>query len=154
MDIIFSLISSCNIALILFKVFLIYSILKVHGPTFQNQFILFHLKNHLSKVINAKFELNSQAVWIYSVQSNFSDLQLPVSYCASLIMVIIIRYVNVFINIFQTENISAVKFGTGFEKNISFLVISKISKCLEKILSAFLLIGLPELGIYCALHNL
>ena len=32
---------------------------------------------------------------------------------------------NVFINIFQTEHFLAVKFSTGYEKNMGYLVIAK-----------------------------
>ena len=56
----------------------------------------------------------------------FCILQLPISYCVSLIMVTITRHI--FIDIFQTEHFSAVKFAMGYEKNISFLVIAKIFK--------------------------
>ena len=57
-----------------------------------------------------------------------------VLYCVSLIMVTITRHV--FINIFQMEHFSAVKFTMGYEKNMSFLVIPKspkVSKKVEKI---------------------
>ena len=52
----------------------------------------------------------------------------------SLIMVTITRHV--FINTFQTERFSAVKFIMGYEKNMSFLVIPKspnVGKNVEKI---------------------
>ena len=35
---------------------------------------------------------------------------------------------HIFINIFQTEHFSAVKFAMGYEKNVSFLVIAKSPK--------------------------
>ena len=48
-------------------------------------------------------------------------------YCVSLNMVTITRHV--FINIFQTEHFSSVKFAMGYEKNImSFFFNSKVSK--------------------------
>ena len=50
-------------------------------------------------------------------------IQLPISYCVSLIMVTITRHV--FINIFQTEHFLAVKFSMGYVKNMTFLVIAK-----------------------------
>ena len=37
-----------------------------------------------------------------------------------------------FINIFQMEHFSAVKFAMGYEKNISFLVIAKYPKVRKK----------------------
>ena len=39
---------------------------------------------------------------------------------------------HVFINIFQTEHFSAVKFAMGYEKNMSFLVIGKSPKVWKK----------------------
>ena len=39
---------------------------------------------------------------------------------------------NIFINIFQMENFSAVKFAIGYEKNMSFLVIPKYAKVEKK----------------------
>ena len=74
-------------------------------------------KNH-SKDVNLKFQLvNGQAV-----------LYITVAYIlrCKLIMVTITRYV--FINIFQTEDFSAVKFAIGYEKYMSFLVIAKSPK--------------------------
>ena len=44
----------------------------------------------------------------------------------SLIMVTITRHV--FINTFQTEHFSAVKFAMGYEKNMSFLVLPNLQK--------------------------
>ena len=41
---------------------------------------------------------------------------------------------HVFIDIFQTEHISAIKFDTGYEKNMSFLVIANSSKVEKKTL--------------------
>ena len=49
-----------------------------------------------------------------------------ISYCVSLIMVTITR--NVYINIFQMGQFSAVKFAMGYEKYMSFLVILKSLK--------------------------
>ena len=49
---------------------------------------------------------------------------------APLIMVTITRHV--FINIFQTKHFLAVNFSMGYEKNMSFLVIGKISKSLKE----------------------
>ena len=61
----------------------------------------------------------------------FCILQLPISYCVTLIMVTITGYD--FINIFQTEHFSAVKFATGYEKNMSFCVIPKSPKIWKKV---------------------
>ena len=52
------------------------------------------------------------------------------SYCVSLIMVTITRHI--FINIFKTEYISAMKFDRGNEKNMSFFVIPKFQKFEKK----------------------
>ena len=52
------------------------------------------------------------------------------SFCVSLIMVIITRHV--FINIFQMEHFSALKFAVGYEKNMNFLVIAKYPKVWKK----------------------
>ena len=57
-------------------------------------------------------------------------LQLHTSYRASLIMVTIIRHV--FINIFQTEHFSAVKFAKSYEKQMSFPVIPKSPRVWKK----------------------
>ena len=46
-------------------------------------------------------------------------------------MVTITRHI--FINISETEQFSAVKFATGYEKNMSFLVITKSQKVWKKV---------------------
>ena len=89
---------------------------------------LFYLKNHHSKDVNFKFQLKRSSR--LDIRSNFFILQLPISYCVSLIMVTITR--QVFTNIFQMEHFSAVKFAMDYEKNMSSLVIPKISKSLKK----------------------
>ena len=66
----------------------------------------------------------------FRLKEQICVLQLPIPYCVSL-MVTIIRYV--FINIFQTECFSAVKFAMGYEKNMSFLVIPKSPKVWKKV---------------------
>ena len=72
-------------------------------------------------------------VKLFECTKQFCDLQLPTSYCVSLIMVTITRHI--FINIFQTENISTVKFDTGYEKKlIAILVIPKSPKVLKNAL--------------------
>ena len=40
---------------------------------------------------------------------------------------------HIFINIFQTKHLSAVKFAVGYEKNMSFLEIAKSSKVWNKV---------------------
>ena len=40
---------------------------------------------------------------------------------------------HIFINIFQTEYFSTVKFDMGYDKNVSFLVISKSLIVLKKV---------------------
>ena len=55
-------------------------------------------------------------------------MQLSVSYFVYklIIMVTVIRHI--FINFFQTEHFSAVKFAMGYERSMSFLVIPKSLK--------------------------
>ena len=89
---------------------------------------MFHLKNHHSKDVNLKFQLKWSCC--LDVRSNFVYLQLCISYCVSLIMVTITRHI--FINIFETEHFSAVKFDMGYEKNMNFLVIAKYPKVKKK----------------------
>ena len=48
-----------------------------------------------------------------------------------MIMVTITRHI--FINIFQTQHFSAMKFNMGYEKNMSFLVIPKSPKVGKKL---------------------
>ena len=54
-----------------------------------------------------------------------------IAYCVSLIMVTITKHI--FINIFQTEHLSALKYAKGYKKNMSFLVISKSPKVWKKL---------------------
>ncbi len=60
-------------------------------------------------------------------------LQLPISYCVSLIMVTITSHI--FISIFQTVRFSAVKFTRDNEKNMSFLLMPKSLKVWKNIWS-------------------
>ena len=62
----------------------------------------------------------------FGCMKQFCILQLPIPYCVSLIMVTITRHL--YINIFQTEHFSVVKFDMCYEKNMSFLVIPKSPK--------------------------
>ena len=74
------------------------------------------------------FIWNDQAVWMYKA---ILYIAVACILLLSLIMVTITRHI--FINIFQMEHFSAVKFAMGYEKNMSFLSCeSKISKSLKK----------------------
>ena len=64
-------------------------------------------------------------------QSNFVHCQLPIAYCVSLIMVKVTWHI--FIYIFQTEHLLAMKYGTDYEKNMSFLVIPRSLKIWKKL---------------------
>ena len=70
-----------------------------------------------------KFEISVKTVQPFGCMKQFCLLPLPTSYCVSLIMVTITRHI--FINIFQAECFSAVKFVMGYEKNMVFLLIKK-----------------------------
>ena len=70
---------------------------------------LFHLKNHPSKDVNFKFQLK---------QSRGLDVGSDFVYYSCL-------YLIVFINFFQMEHFSAVKFAMVMRKIMSFLVIAK-----------------------------
>ena len=62
------------------------------------------------------------------------NLYIAVAYiphCVSLVMVTINSHI--FINIFQTECFSAVKFDMGYEKKMSFVVIPKCQKVWKKV---------------------
>ena len=68
----------------------------------------------------------------FGCMKQFCIMQFTIPYCvSSLIMVTITRHV--FINIFQTESFSAVKFAMGYEKKKTFLVIPKSPKVWKKI---------------------
>ena len=89
----------------------------------------FHLKNHHTK--DVKFQISVETVKPFGFMKQFCILQLPISYCVSLIIVPITRQVST--NIFQPEHFSAVKFAMGCEKNMSFLVIGKSPKVWKKV---------------------
>ena len=82
---------------------------------------LFHLKNCPSKDVTLKFHLKLSSC--VDVQSN--SVYLFISYCVNLMVTIIS---HVFINIFQTEQFTTVKFAMGYEKIMSFLLIPKSPK--------------------------
>ena len=73
-----------------------------------------------------KFQISVEMVKPFGCTKQFSTLQLPISYSASLIIVTITRHV--FTNTFQRDHFSAVKFSMRYEKNMSFLVIAKSPK--------------------------
>ena len=69
---------------------------------------------------------------LFGSLKQFCILQLPmIPYCVSLIMVTLTRHD--FVNIFQMEHFSAVKFAKGYEKNISYLVTPKSPKVGQKL---------------------
>ena len=67
-----------------------------------------------------------EMVILFGCTVQFWVLQLPILYCVRLIMVT--RTTHIFINIFQTEQFSVVKFDMGYENNMSFLVIPNLQK--------------------------
>ena len=69
-------------------------------------------------------------VKLFGCTKQFCILQLPIFYIISLIMVTITKHI--FINIFQTEHFSGVRFAMGFEKNMGLLVIAKSPKVWKK----------------------
>ena len=78
---------------------------------FKNSVFLLNLK-----AILQRFEISVEMVKLFEFIKQFCILHMSISYCVSLIMVTITRYV--FNNIFQTEHFSAVKFSImGYEKN-------------------------------------
>ena len=91
---------------------------------------LLYLKNHHSKDVNSKFLLKqSSRLDTYTKHVCKRQLPVTVSYCVSLILVTITRHV--FINIFQIEYTSAVKFVMDYEeKKYQLLCDTKISKSL------------------------
>ncbi len=93
----------------------------VPGPIFQNGDIY---SNDASPPKKSCFQISVKTVKRFI-------LQLPIPYCVRLIMVTITSHI--FINIFQTVHLRAIKFATGNEKNTSFLLIPKSPKSLRKI---------------------
>ena len=95
-------------------------------PYFSKFSFLFYLKNHHSKVINSKFQLKRPS--LLDVQSTFVICSCP--YFTTMLVLYGYRFHKPmtrynFISIFQTEYILAIKFDTGCEENIYFLVIPK-----------------------------
>ena len=69
---------------------------------------------------------NGQAVWMFKAILYIAVAYYCVHLFTSLIMLTITRHG--FMNIFQMEHFTAVKFAMGYEKNMSFLVISESPK--------------------------
>ena len=68
-----------------------------------------------------KISVDGQAILIY--QANLYIAVVYILLCISIIMVTITRHI--FINIFRREHFSAVKLAKSYEKNMSYLTISK-----------------------------
>ena len=64
---------------------------KVHGPIFQNLF--FSLSFEESSLQKYKFQISVETVQPFGCTKQFCRLQLPISYCASLNMITIIRHI-------------------------------------------------------------
>ena len=103
-------------------------ILKGHGPIFKNFVLWFILRTITPKMQIQNF---SRRVNLFRCTKQFCILQLPVFYCVSLIMITITRHV--FINIFQTEHFSGVKFDMGYEEKYELPCDTKIAKSLKKL---------------------
>ena len=102
--------------------------LKVHNLFFK---ILFSASFEESSLQRCKLKISVEMVKPFWFTKQFCILQLSISYCVSLIMVTITRHI--FLNIFQTEHFSSVKFAMGYEKNMSFPVIPKSPKVWKKV---------------------
>ena len=83
-----------------------------------------------SSLQRRKFQIITETIKPFGFTNQFCILQLPISYCVSLIMVTITRHV--FTNIFQMEHCSAVEFAMGYEKN-ELSCDSKITKSSKKL---------------------
>ena len=75
--------------------------------------VFFSFSFEESSLQRCKFQISVETVKLFGFTKQFCILQLPISYRVSLLMVTMTRYV--FINIFQTEHFSAVKFAMGYE---------------------------------------
>ena len=69
------------------------------------------------------FQISVEMVKPFGCKKQFCILQLPISYCVSLIMVYILK----------TKPFSDVKFAMDYKKNMSFLVIAKSPKVWKKL---------------------
>ena len=75
----------------------------------------------------SNFSWNGQAVWMYK-----AILYIAATYILLCKIIMLTITKHVFINLFQTEHFSAVKFAMGYKKNTSFLVIAKSHKAWKK----------------------
>ena len=91
-----------------------YILLKVHGPIFQTLVFSF-IRRIVTPKVNLKFRLKHFKP--FGCMKQICILQLPISYCISLVMVNITTHI--FINIFHMERLSAVKFALRFMRKIS-----------------------------------
>ena len=87
--------------------------------------------------------------WSYCLDAQSNLGYCIILYCVSLIMVIITRHV--FVNIFQTEHFSAVKFGIGYKRKTIWVFLwhqnhQKLDKKLEKN-------GLCSFNICCCFNS-
>ena len=89
--------------------------------------LIFLFKNFSLQSI---FKISVEIVIPFGCTKKFCILQLPISYCVSLIMVTITRHI--FIHIFQQQYLSTVKFAISYQKNELF-VISKFPKIKRKV---------------------
>ena len=81
-----------------------------------------------------KFKIWVKSVKPFGCRKQFCILQLPISYCVSLIIYDYGYHTrHVFIDFFQMKCFSAVKFYMGYEKNMNFHVILNFPKILKKV---------------------
>ncbi len=99
------------------------NLLKMPGPISQNGNFF---SNDASSPKISWFQISFKSVQPFGHQKRLRILQLPIPYCVSLIMVTITSHI--FINIFQTVHLSAVKFARDNEKNMIFHLIPKSPK--------------------------
>ena len=100
----------------------------MHGPIFHNLVFCSFEESSLQRCKSKIWVWNGQAILMYE-----ADLYIAVAYtllCKLNYMVTISRHI--FINIFQTEHFSALKFALGYEKN-ELSCDTKISKSLKKV---------------------
>ncbi len=98
----------------------LFSSLKMPGPISQNG--VFY-SNDASSLKKSWFQISIKSIKPFGRMMRLCILQLPIPYCISLIMVTITGHI--FIQIFQTVQFSALKFTSGNEKNMCFLLIPK-----------------------------
>ena len=99
--------------------------LKLHCPIFQNSVSVLYDETSLQRY---KFKISVEMIKSLGRTNQFCILQLPISYCYSLIMVTINR--DIFINIFQTKH--SCEIWHGIWENMSFQVIPISPKVWKK----------------------